>query len=335
MGTEAPALERWSWGVRLSVLLPILLLIGATALVAATNGPLTGLVGHSPPPADELDIRRASFHTDEIRVLVRNPQPQAITIASVTVDDAIVPFTVDGPQRLTRLRSATIEIPFTWVEDDPYAIGVTSSTGIETTIDVPAAFEAPQPSRATVTGYALIGLLVGIVPVALGMFWLPALRRADPRWLAAFMALTAGLLAFLAIDAFAEAIELQAALPSALGGPGLIVLGVAVSYLGLAWAAQRLTRRAQGAGGVSAPLTGLGLATMIAVGVGLHNLGEGLAIGSSFALGEGRAGIGAGRRIHGPQRLRGARHRGTGRRGRVGARAFPAWPRWPWSPVGR
>ena len=41
------------------------------------------------------------------------------------------------------------------------------------------------------------------------------------------MALTAGLLTFLGVEALAEALELQAALPSALGGPGLVLVGVA------------------------------------------------------------------------------------------------------------
>ena len=88
-----------------------------------------------------------------------------------------------------------------------------------------AAVETPGVSGRSVGGYALIGLLVGVVPVALGMLWLPALRRADARWLAAFMALTGGLLTFLAVDALAEALELQSALPGALGGPGLVLLG--------------------------------------------------------------------------------------------------------------
>ena len=118
-----------------------------------------------------------------------------------------------------------------------------------------------------------------------GMLWLPSLRRADPRWLAAFMALTGGLLTFLAVDALFEALELQAALPGALGGPGLVLLGAPVSYLGLSWVAQRLARRGS-TSAVSAPLAGLALATMVATGIGLHDLGEGLAIGSSFALGQ-------------------------------------------------
>jgi zinc transporter, ZIP family len=273
------------WGARLLALLPILLLIGVAAAYVSSGSSITGLIGTNPPPADEVDIRRVEFHPGEIRVLVRNPQPEDITIAVVTVDDAIVPFTTDGPDTIGRLRSTTIAVPYTWVEDDPYTVGVTSSSGIQTTVDVPAAVETPGIDGGSIGGYALIGFFVGVVPVALGMLWLPSLRRADPRWLAAFMALTAGLLTFLAVDALFEALELQAALPGALGGPGLVLLGAAVSYLGLSWVAHRLSRRGGGAA-AGAPLAGLALATMVAIGIGLHNLGEGLAIGSSFAVGQ-------------------------------------------------
>src|SRR5690606_37924755 len=100
-----------------------------------------------------------------------------------------------------------------------------------------------------------------------------------------FMALTAGLLTFLAVDALGEALELQAALPSALGGAGLVLVGVAASYLGLSWVSGRLAARAPSGAGAGT-LRGLVLAAMVAIGIGLHNLGEGLAIGSSFALGE-------------------------------------------------
>jgi zinc transporter ZupT len=98
------------------------------------------------------------------------------------------------------------------------------------------------------------------------------------------MALTAGLLSFLALDALAEALDLQASLPSGLQGPGLILLGVAASYLGLTFVSQRFSSAAQRER--SAPLEGVALATLVATGIGLHNLGEGLAIGSSIALGE-------------------------------------------------
>ena len=151
---------------------------------------------------------------------------------------------------------------------------------------VPAAVETPAASGRSVGGYALIGLLVGVVPSALGMLWLPSLRRADPRLLAGFMALTGGLLTFLAVDALSEALDLQAGLPGALGGPGLVLLGVAASYLALSWVAQRFSA-AGGASGVRGqPLQGLALASIIAVGHRPAQPGRGPRHRSSFAVGE-------------------------------------------------
>jgi len=272
---------RW-W--RVWALVPLVLLVAVVSTFAATGGSLVELVGGNPPAADELDIRRVAFEPGQIRIRVSNPQHERLTIAVVTVDDAIVPFELHGPRTLGRLGSATIAVPYDWVDGEPISVGVTTSSGVQTTRQIDAAVETPTATPASVLGYGLIGLLVGIVPVALGLAWLPSLRRADRRWTAAFMALTAGLLTFLALDALAEALELQAALPSALGGTGLVLLGVAASYLGLSFLSQRLSAR--GSGRRDTALSGAALATLIAVGIGLHNLGEGLAIGSSFALGE-------------------------------------------------
>ena len=280
-GSAATTPGRLSW--RLWAVVPVLLLALAVGVVVTAGSSLVDLVGSNPPPADEFDIRRVEFQPGEIRIRVTNPQRDDLTIASVTVDDAIVPFTLDGPQRLERLRSATVIVAYDWVDSEPISVGVTSSTGIETTEEIAAAVETPNPSPKGFLGYALVGFLVGIVPIALGLLWLPSLRRAAPQWLAAFRAVTAGLLTFLALEALAEALERQAVLPGALGGPGLVLVGVAASYLALTFLAQRLGGR--GAGRATA-LTGLGLATLVAIGIGLHNLGEGLAIGSSFALGE-------------------------------------------------
>ena len=269
---------------RLWALVPILALVAAVSIFAAVGGSLIDLVGTNPPPADEFDIRRVQFKPGEIRVKVTNPQRDELTIASVTVDDAIVNFELDGSATLGRLGSSTVVIPFFWVEEDPYVIGVTSQSGIETAVEIGAAIETPTATARGWLGYAIIGFLVGIVPVALGMAWLPSLRHLTPKWIAAFMALTAGLLTFLAIDALDEALELQALLPSALGGVGLALVGVAGSYLTLAWISSRFSAR--GARERNSPLSGLSLATLVAIGIGLHNLGEGLAIGSAFALSE-------------------------------------------------
>jgi ZIP family zinc transporter len=281
---SAPAERRLPGPWRLWALVPLLLLAGVVVLFASTGTSLLDLVGRAPPPLDQFNVRRVEFKPGEIRIRVTNPQRPKLTIASVTVDDAIVPYRLDGPAALGRLRSSTIIVPFQWVEDDPYTVGVTSSSGIQTTFDVPAAVETRGPSPRGFLGYSIIGFLVGVVPVALGLGWLPSLRRADARWVAAFMALTAGLLTFLAFDAFAEALGLQAQLPGGFQGTGLILLGIAASYLGLTFISQRFSTRGQRER--SAPLEGAALATLVAIGIGLHNLGEGLAIGSSIALGE-------------------------------------------------
>ena len=276
--TASGTLARGGGSWRLWAVVPVLLLALAVGAVVSSGSSLVDLVGTNPPPTDEFDIRRVELEPGVIRIVVRNPQADDLTIANVNVDDAIVPFTVDGPTTLGRLRSSTIVVPFEWVENDPLAVGVTSSTGIETVREIPAAIATPSPSAEGFLGYALIGVLVGVLPVALGLLWLPALRRASPAWLAAFMALTAGLLTFLGVEALAEAFELQAALPSALGGSGIVLLGVALSFLGMTALAGRL-----GKGGGAA---GLALALLVAIGIGIHNLGEGLAIGASFAVGE-------------------------------------------------
>jgi len=268
-------------GWRLWALVPVVLLAAVVSGFVASGSSLVELIGRNPPPADRLDIRRIELKKGEVRIRVTNPQADAIRIASVTVDDAIVPFSVDGDRAVKRLRSSTIVVPFDWVQDEPLSVGVTSSSGIESTKEIAAAVETPGPTASGFLGYGIIGLLVGVVPVALGLLWLPSLRRADARWLGAFMALTAGLLTFLAVEALFEAVDRQAVLPSALGGVGLVVLGVALSFLALTALSRRLR-----AGEGSTAAAGFALATLVAVGIGVHNFGEGLAIGTSFAFGE-------------------------------------------------
>ena len=165
--SATPAASRLNW--RIWAVVPVLLLALAVGVVVSSGSSLAELVGTNPPPADEFDIRRVAFSPGEIRITVRNPQPDDLTIANVNVDDAIVPFTVDGPTTLGRLRSSTIVVPFDWVDGEPITVGVTSSTGIETVAEIPAAVETPQPSVEGFLGYTLVGLLVGVLPVALGL----------------------------------------------------------------------------------------------------------------------------------------------------------------------
>jgi zinc transporter, ZIP family len=267
------ALAETRW--RLWALAPIVALAAVVGAFVTSGSSLVDLIGKNPPPADEFDVRRVELRPGEVRIRVTNPQSAELTIGTVTIDDAIVPYRVDGTTTLSRLRSATVVVPYDWVEDEPLTVGITSSTGIQTTHEIAAAVETPRPSARGFLGYGIVGFLVGVLPVALGLLWLPSLRRVGAHWQAAFMALTAGLLSFLGVEALFEAFQRQALLPGALGGAGLVLLGVAVSYLTMTFLAARSTA-----------LGGLGLATLVAIGIGVHNLGEGLAIGTSFAVGE-------------------------------------------------
>lgn len=277
---ESSAPERGGFSWRLWALVPVVLLAIAVGGYVASGTSIVELIGQNAPQPDEFDVRRVEFKPGEIRIRVTNPQQDDLTIASVTVDDAIVPFELDGPGTLGRLRSSTIVIPYRWVADDPMTVGVTSSTGIETVEEIPAAVETPGVTASGFLGYGIIGFLVGVLPVALGLLWLPSLRRVQQRWLTAFMALTGGLLAFLGVEALFEAFELQAVAPGPLGGPGLVLLGVAGSFLTMSFISGRFSSKAGGA------LGGVALATLVAIGIGLHNFGEGLAIGTSFAFGQ-------------------------------------------------
>lgn len=287
-GTAAAPLRRGPFA--LLAALPLVLLAAALLLFTATDTKLFGLIGENPPPPDELSVSRVDFAPGEIKLRVTNPQPEPITIAIATVDDAVANFSVAGSPTLERFDRRTVTIPFGWIEGQPYTIGLTSSTGVQTDAEVAAAVPAIERGAGQLLGLGLIGLLVGLLPVALGLMWLPGLRQLSDVWLTGFMAMTAGLLSFLAVDAFAEALEFQAKLPGSFGGLGLVMVGLTLSFFGVnavsTWLKRRAQARADGTGGASRLGVGGALATAIALGIGLHNLGEGLAIGASFAVGE-------------------------------------------------
>src|SRR4029453_1151895 len=112
---------------RLWALLPIIALVGAIAIFVSTGNSLLDLVGQNPPPRHELDVRRVEVRPGQIKGKVTNPQREDITIATVTVDDAVVPYTLDGDRTIGRLPSTPGVIPFDWVAGEPLSVGVASS----------------------------------------------------------------------------------------------------------------------------------------------------------------------------------------------------------------
>jgi zinc transporter ZupT len=135
-------------------------------------------------------------------------------------------------------------------------------------------------SAGTLWSFSLIGLYVGILPVVLGMFWLPVLARLGERGMVFLMAATVGLLLYLGIDATTEALEVGAGLGAPFQRTGIIGIGIVGTFLLLDAVARRPVAAGRGEAGQR-----MSLAVMIAVGIGLHNFGEGLAIGAAYAVG--------------------------------------------------
>lgn len=255
-----------------------LLLLAALLAVFARVGPI-GVFRAAFPPIEELTFERIAFpQAGLIRVHMVNGGPEPVTVAQVIVDDAYWEHTVTPDREVGRLEDVVLEIPYPWVDGDPLAVSVVSSTGVTFTEEVAVATQSPQVTRSYIVTFALLGVYVGVIPVFLGLLWLPFLKDVSPRWVDFFLSLTVGLLIFLGVDALEGAFALTDQVASAFQGVGLIVIGAVGTPL-VIHALGRLGRR-------SSDVSPLGLSLLIAVGIGLHNLGEGLAIGSSYAVGE-------------------------------------------------
>ncbi|HWQ11184.1 MAG TPA: hypothetical protein VNL77_00205 [Roseiflexaceae bacterium] len=277
--SQPGAARRWDARMVLLALLPLLLLGALLAALVVTGA---GLGARAAPPIEELTIDRITLPARDLLVVeVTNGGVDPVTVAQVLVDDAYWDFTIHPGPEIPRLGRATITIPYPWVQDETHAIRILSVNGVAFEGEVGVATLTPGPDWATVWRYALLGIYVGFVPVGLGLLWYPFLRRLGRRGMQAVLALTVGLLAFLLFDTLAEALELVAVAPEVFGGAPLVFLVALLACLGLLALGAR--RKGEAA-------SQLGLAYRIALGIGLHNLGEGLAIGAAFALGEAALG---------------------------------------------
>ena len=265
---STPAMPQW-----LLALIPLLLLvviIGGFLLL----DPLAFFTGRF-PPLEQLTIEQVTFpEPGRMQLEVINGGPDPVTIAQVLVDEAYWQHEARPGNQLARLERATIDIPYPWVDGEPLGITLLTGTGVTFEHEVEVAVQSPQTGGQELLAYALLGIYVGVVPVALGMLWYPFMRRIDRKWMNAILALTVGLLLFLFVDTVLEALEMAEAIPGVFQGVPLVILGTLMS-LGILLVVGQYR-------GLDSPR---GLATLIALGIGLHNMGEGLAIGAAFATG--------------------------------------------------
>ena len=275
--TQAPARKSRLRTLAL-VLAPLVALAGVIALFVLTRG--AGLNVVPAVPIETVQFGRTILRPHQIELHLRNTSPEAIAISQININEATWPYSITPGREIPRLGRAVVTLDYPWVEGEAYEISLLSSNAIQFTTSIPVATATAGASAATLWSFTLIGVYVGIIPILLGMFWLPVLGRLGERGMLFLMSATVGLLIFLGIDAATEALELSGELSGTFQGVGIVGIGVAGTWLILDAIArhQRSIERNETARRMS-------LARAIAIGIGLHNLGEGLAIGAAYAVG--------------------------------------------------
>ncbi len=274
-----PRLERvpaWALG-----LIPLALIVAALVALLTVGG---DTLGERPgPPAEDIAVEQTVLREGEIELTVRNAGPDSVEVAQVFVNDAYVDYETDTEQ-VGRLGDQKLTLDYPWQEGSPMLVTLLTSTGATVEHEVEVAVATPEADGSFFGLMALLGTYVGVIPVALGMLFLPFLGRVREHWVRIFMAGTIGLLGFLAVDAYLEGTEIAEGSTGAFGGVELLFIGAALAYFSLVALDRFLRGRSERAEAAGAG--GFQLSLLVAIGIGLHNLGEGLAIGSAYAIGE-------------------------------------------------
>jgi zinc transporter, ZIP family len=259
---------------RASIAIPLILVAALVAGFLASR-PFDYLA-KGVPPVEEITIENVRLDEDGIHATIRAAGSEPVTVAQVQVDGAYAQFTQQPEGPISYLESARIDIAYPWVTGEAHHLTFVTKAGatFEHTIEV--AVETPGAGPADFVGLALVGLFVGFIPILIGYAFYPALMSFGDSGRDFAMALTVGLLAFLLIDTLGEGLEVAEKAASGLKASLIVWLSAILTTLILLAIGRRKGR----------PPDGMALALFIAVGIGIHNLGEGLAIGASLSAGE-------------------------------------------------
>lgn len=261
----------------LLVIVPLAAMLGAFVWIASID-PLRGF-NNGAPPVEALTVERTILDGSGIALRVRAGGSEDMVIAQVAVDDAYWDFRQEPPGPIARGDAVWLTIPYPWVLGEAHHVNLLSNTGATFGHEIAVAVSTPQATGGQLRLQAIVGAIVGLLPVALGLMFYPAMKGVGQRGLNFLLALTVGLLAFLLVDMTSEALELAAEAAALFQDSAMVWLAALASFL-LLMAIGRWRGSPEG----------IALAYYIALGIGLHNFGEGLAIGGAFAAGS--AGLG-------------------------------------------
>ena len=267
-------------------------------------------------PLPEITIEKIEFQNDKIVAFIRNTGPEGVDVAQADINDRMIPAGIEPSKTLSRLAEAKVIVPFSWIAGVPYEVGITVSDGTRFSKSVEAAALAPTPNVEQASYFAIIGIYVGVIPVLIGLLWFPFIKRLSMNKYKFFLSLTAGLLVFLGIDALVESNGIvEQNIAGAFNGQVLIAMITIITFLVLLYTSEKLVERAKMKSDDNTSKSNLvtyssspssttkipqkqqqqqqqqlakpfAIAMMIAIGIGLHNFGEGLAIGAAVLLGE-------------------------------------------------
>jgi len=266
-------MPKWIWAV-----VPLALLLASIVIFLSTN-PLKPL-GVSSPPVEKLTVEQTKLDENGIHLRVRANGSEPMKIAQVMIDEAYWKFTQDPAGPISRLSAVWVTIPYPWVKHELHEVTLITNTGITFHHTIEVAQPTPEWTAQRLWGYILLGIYIGVIPVALGLLFYPYLKTLGTGGLQFILTVTLGLLIYLFIDMLQEGLELSTQAAEAYHGALMVWLATGLSFLFIFAVGRRSGK----------PPEGLSLATYLALGIGLHNMGEGLAVGAALASGEAALG---------------------------------------------
>src|SRR3989338_5297381 len=164
----------------MKALLPLILL-AVLLLIFVKFGPL-GVLKSSIVPMENIFIQRVVFSPEHISLEVFNDGPEPVTIAQVLVNDAYWKFAMSPSNILNPLDKGLIDIDYPWLEGDFEKITLVSRNGVTFEKEIEVASITPVFNSFYLKTFALLGIYVGVIPVLLGLLWLPFFRMLKERW---------------------------------------------------------------------------------------------------------------------------------------------------------